>query len=111
MTTTKPKSRFHGTNPFTGKPVDERKHKPIDPASLVIDDVPIGKRSVQVNPLDEIFDKVKPGQRVSCNPGDEQRIKGAMERWLKRIGAHDQYRLVTKRLCEDGRGGVWLKKK
>lgn len=102
-----PKTKFHLINPFTGAPIPQMK-KPIDIKSLFIDNAPLQERAPQVNPLDAIFEKMKPGQRLACPSGDEQRIKGAMERWMHKRGLRNKYKVRTNKLCDDGNGGVWL---
>lgn len=55
---------------------------------------------------DALFSKLQQGQRIKCPPEAASALGTRLRKWLKREG-HPKARVATRKLCEDGAGGVW----
>lgn len=55
---------------------------------------------------DDLFSKLQQGQRIKCPPEAASALGTRLRKWLKREG-YPNARVATRKLCEDGAGGVW----
>jgi len=106
-----PRTTFVGNiNVFTGIDMNVKK-KPaafVDVAKLMISDDPLPEyRSAPGHKYDEVFDKLKPGKCLVCEPGEAGKIGHALNTYLKRKGKPGKVR-TAQRYPKDGKGRVWL---
>lgn len=79
----------------------------IDPASLkIVDEAYVAERPPQGSKYDEIFSKLKQGQRLVCGAGHAGRLSQQLRVWLRQRGI-DAPLVRCKERCNDGNGGVW----
>ena len=79
----------------------------IDPASLkIVDEAYVAERPPQGSKYDEIFSKLKQGQRIVCGAGHAGRLSQQLRVWLCQRGI-DAPLVRCKERCNDGKGGVW----
>ena len=79
----------------------------IDPASLkIVDEAYVAERPPQGSKYDEIFSKLKQGQRLVCGAGHAGRLSQQLRVWLRQRGI-DAPLVRCKERCNDGLGGVW----
>lgn len=79
----------------------------IDPASLkIVDEAYVAERPPQGSKYDEIFSKLKQGQRLVCGAGHAGRLSQQLRVWLSQRGI-DAPLVRCKEHCNDGKGGVW----
>jgi hypothetical protein len=76
----------------------------------VADDPPPQKRSMGPGRYDELFESMKPGQCIKCEPEHTGAISNALRNWIKRkrkknlaVQAASHYPA-----CKDKLGRVWL---
>jgi len=107
-------TKFAGRSPF--KPKKPRNPpKPVNLAVVAIVDDPLppgrAKRSAE-RKYDALFDAMKPGQGLKCEPADVGKIAHAMSGWIKRQGLRDHVARSTKDYEGDAvtKGRVWLVK-
>jgi hypothetical protein len=80
----------------------------VDVAKLMISDDPLPEyRSAPGHKYDEVFDKLKPGKCLVCEPGEAGKIGHALNTYLKRKGKPGKVR-TAQRYPKDGKGRVWL---
>ena len=106
---------FAGRNPFQQpKPKAKRAEpKPADLSAVAIVNDPLpGGRAKQASErkYDALFDQIKPGQGLKCEPADVGKIANAMYVWIKRKELKDHVVRSTKNYEADGKGRVWLVK-
>lgn len=77
----------------------------IDTSTIVIEDTPYG---VVDNPYAPIFDKLKVGQCVRCNPDDINRVYWAMYKWVNASSYAETRMIRRKKKCDDGYARIWL---
>ena len=79
----------------------------IDPASLkIVDEAYVAERPPQGSKYDEIFSRLKQGQRLVCGAGHAGRLSQQLRVWLCQRGI-DAPLVRCKERCNDGKGGVW----
>ncbi len=80
----------------------------VDISKLVISDDPLPThRSAPGHKYDAVFDKLKPGKCLVCEPGEAGKIGHALNTYLKRKGKPGTVR-TAQRYESDGKGRVWL---
>jgi hypothetical protein len=105
-----PQTKFAGRNPFAGQRAKRSPARLVDLSTIAITDDPIpGQRAKSGEyKYDAIFNNLKPGQAVKCDPSDVGRIGHAMSVWIKRRGLKDHAVRSTRSYPSDGQGRVWL---
>jgi len=79
----------------------------IDPASLkIVDEAYVAERPPQGSKYDDIFSRLKQGQRIVCGAGHAGRLSQQLRVWLCQRGI-DAPLVRCKERCDDGKGGVW----
>lgn len=56
--------------------------------------------------FDALFDRMKPGDCVRCEPSERETVRGAMLKWAKRRGKSIAVR--SQSTCADGAARVWM---
>lgn len=83
--------------------------KRIDISLLKIGNDPFTGRRNTVGKYDELFNKMKPGQSIECEPNEVNPISHAMRKWLEQTGQLDKYIIrISSHAGRDNRGRVWL---
>ena len=104
-----PETKFAGRSPFQPKP------KRAAPVAVNIDNITVandplpGQRAISYQyKYHALFEKLKPGQCLVCEPGDVGKLSHAMSVWIKRKQLKDHVPRSTRRYEADGKGRVWL---
>ena len=105
--TMKPSTVFAGkSSPFTAVPRAKKIFAFVDADSLTITNDPLPKRRASPNKYSVIFDKLKIGQCVKCEPNEAAKVAHALTVWLKKIGKTGRVKSTCR--YDDGKGRVWL---
>lgn len=104
-----PETKFAGRNPFQPKPPRAApKAVKLDNIAIASDPLP-GHRAVTYEyKYHALFEKLKPGQCLICEPDDVGKISHAMSVWIKKKQLKDHVPRSTRRYATDGKGRVWL---
>lgn len=96
-------------SPFPQVPRAKRKPQRVEPDLLKVErGVPpprVGTRPGR-SKFDALFDGMKVGDCVVCEPGEREHIRGAMLKWAKKRGKQIAVRSQT--TCTDGAARVWM---
>lgn len=87
--------------------------EPTDIDNLKVEhDRPIPTARKVRNKYEPLFDKLKPGSCVTCEPKEVSRVGAAMRKYIAtRGGAIKACVPLSATTCEDGKGRVWAKPK
>lgn len=82
----------------------------VDVANLqVTDDKPVLTRVKQGNKYQALFDSMKPGQCIKCQPEEVMTVSQALRKWILEYKDITKLRVkAVKQYPEDGLGRVWL---
>ena len=96
-------------SPFPQPARQARKRQQIDPELLKVErgvlPPPVGTRPGR-SKFDVLFDGMKFGDCVRCEPSEREHVRGAMLKWAKRRGKRITVRSQT--TCADGAARVWM---
>lgn len=102
-------------NPWTNKKMSKanRPIKPAEPTDIsalsICNDPPPAARQNPEGKYTQIFDQLKPNQRLKCPSGSAGRIGQQLRKYLEKKGIAGNVK--TTESYGDGHGGVWIIKK
>lgn len=82
-----------------------RRH-PIDPSLFTIEHGTTPPEVSLAGKYDKVFDKLKPGDCVVCEPRECRATRDAMQKWARR--RKKAVRIASRSACHDGKARVWM---